>query len=156
MPKNNPVYTEFASPIGRLRIVARDRAIVRIAFDCDTVTAPMGRSALLDEACRQLTEYFEGKRRAFDLPAEPAGTEFQSKVWRALTAIPYGETATYGQISAAIGQPKAARAVGMANHANPLPILIPCHRVIAADGRPAGYRGGKDAQAFLLGMENNR
>lgn len=109
---------------------------------------------LLQAAKRELLEYLEGRRREFDLPLKPEGTEFQKRVWKALLTIPYGETRSYGQIAAQIGNPKACRAVGMANHKNPLPIVIPCHRVIGSGGSLVGYGGGLDRKVWLLKLEN--
>jgi methylated-DNA-[protein]-cysteine S-methyltransferase len=108
---------------------------------------------VLFDAKRQLEEYFCGKRRAFDLPLSPGGTDFQKRVWRALTDIPYGETRSYADIAAAVGSPKGFRAVGMANHVNPIPIIIPCHRVIGKNGKLTGYAGGLDMKTSLLAME---
>ena len=101
----------------------------------------------------QLREYFAGTRRTFDLPLAPRGTAFQQRVWAALRAIPYGETCTYGELAAAIGSPSASRAVGMANHHNPIPIVIPCHRVIGANGTLTGYAGGLEIKRKLLALE---
>ena len=108
---------------------------------------------LLLEARRQLEEYFAGLRAAFSLPLAPEGTDFQKAVWRELENIPYGETRTYGQIARALGNPNASRAVGMANHKNPVAIMIPCHRVIGADGSLTGYAGGLDIKETLLRLE---
>jgi O-6-methylguanine DNA methyltransferase len=102
---------------------------------------------------RQLTEYLEGRRRAFDLPFELRGSEFQKDVWRAVERVPYGYTATYGEIATVIGRPKASRAVGAANGSNPLPIVIPCHRVIGSDGSLTGYGGGLPLKRRLLALE---
>lgn len=113
----------------------------------------MESSPLLSLACGQLREYFAGRRRDFDLPLAPRGTEFQRLVWQALRAIPYGETRTYGYIAAAIGRPRACRAVGMANNRNPIAIIVPCHRVIGADGSLTGYGAGLDIKANLLALE---
>ena len=110
-------------------------------------------SPLLDAAEAQLREYFAGTRRTFDLPLAPRGTAFQQRVWAALRAIPYGETHTYGELAAAIGSPSASRAVGMANHHNPTPIVIPCHRVIGANGTLTGYAGGLETKRRLLALE---
>ena len=110
---------------------------------------------LILECKKQLEEYFAGKRKTFDLPLVPKGTEFQQKVWKALQEIPYGETRTYGEIAAAIGNPKAARAVGMANNKNPIGIIIPCHRVVGANGKLVGYAGGMEKKEFLLELERN-
>ena len=118
--------------------------------------APAGRRALpplLEEAARQLRAYFAGQRQAFSLPLGPRGTAFQLQVWQALQTIPYGEVRTYGEIARAIGKPKACRAVGMANHKNPISIIVPCHRVVGADGSLTGYGGGLAAKEFLLALE---
>ena len=111
------------------------------------------RSPLLDEAEGQLEEYFAGRRRSFDLPLDPKGTPFQRSVWAALCEIPWGETRSYGEIARRVGKPGAARAVGMANHRNPIAILIPCHRVISANARLSGYAGGRDRKEYLLSLE---
>ena len=108
---------------------------------------------LLIQAERELGEYFSGTRRGFDLPLAPQGTDFQRRVWRALQDIPYGQTRSYAQLAAAVGAPRACRAVGGANGRNPLPILIPCHRVIAADGRLAGFSAGLERKEALLELE---
>lgn len=112
-----------------------------------------GPTALLEEAVRQLREYFAGQRREFDLPLRLRGTAFQMQVWQALQAIPYGEVRTYGEIARAIGKPKACRAVGMANHNNPISIIVPCHRVVGAGGSLTGYGGGLENKRFLLELE---
>lgn len=114
---------------------------------------PSPTDPLLKKAVKQLDEYFAGKRKKFDLPLSMKGTEFQQKVWEALRAIPYGETRSYGDIAKAIGKPKAARAVGMANNRNPVSIIVPCHRVIGANGSLVGYGGGLKAKEFLLKLE---
>ena len=108
---------------------------------------------LLRAAREALLAYFAGERRDFDLPLAPAGTDFQRAVWDALRAIPYGQTRTYGEIAAAVGRPKAVRAVGQANHVNPLPIFIPCHRVVGKNGALTGYAGGLDLKGALLALE---
>ena len=108
---------------------------------------------LLRAAREALLSYFAGERRDFDLPLAPAGTDFQRAVWDALRAIPYGQTRTYGEIAAAVGRPKAVRAVGQANHVNPLPIFIPCHRVVGKGGALTGYAGGLDLKRALLALE---
>lgn len=112
-----------------------------------------GPTALLEEAARQLREYFAGQRREFDLPLRLRGTAFQMQVWQVLQAIPYGEVRTYGEIARAIGKPKACRAVGMANHNNPISIIVPCHRVVGAGGSLTGYGGGLENKRFLLELE---
>ena len=110
--------------------------------------SPGAREALL--------AYFAGERRDFDLPLAPAGTDFQRAVWDALRAVPYGQTRTYGEIATAVGRPKAVRAVGQANHVNPLPIFIPCHRVVGKNGALTGYAGGLDLKRALLALESGK
>lgn len=112
-------------------------------------------TALMDSVANELAEYFDGKRREFDFPYELHGTEFQMEVWNALCDIPYGETRSYGQIAEAVGNPKASRAVGMANNKNPLMIAVPCHRVIGADGSLTGYAGGLPLKEALLKLESD-
>nr|WP_302596749.1 methylated-DNA--[protein]-cysteine S-methyltransferase [uncultured Cellulosilyticum sp.] len=111
------------------------------------------RTVLLDEAAKQLEEYFKGERKQFDLPLNPKGTPFQKQVWEALCKVPYGETRSYKEIAIMIGNPKACRAVGMANNKNPIMILIPCHRVIGANGKLIGYDGGLELKKYLLDLE---
>lgn len=110
-------------------------------------------SDLLETAGIQLMEYFQGKRKEFSIPLAPQGTEFQKKVWKALCTIPYGQTASYGEIATQIGNPKACRAVGGANNKNPIMIFIPCHRVIGADGSLVGFGGGLGAKRYMLDLE---
>ena len=147
----------MGSPIGRLELVEAGGALVAIHFDAPTDGSPQherGGSAVLGEAHRQLAEYFAGRRRVFDLPLRPAGTEFQRRVWDVLATVPWGSTTTYGAIAARLGLPPgASRAVGSANGANPLPVVLPCHRVIGADGTLTGYAGGLERKALLLRLE---
>ena len=138
------------TPIGPMYFRANGEAVTALCFG----SVPEDKScALLDEAARQLREYFAGERRKFDLRLAPEGTAFQKRVWRALCDIPCGETRSYGQIAAAVGNSKASRAVGMANNRNPIAIIIPCHRVIGADRGLTGYGGGLDKKEFLLRHE---
>lgn len=116
--------------------------------------ATMKDSEIMEETYQQLQDYLRGKRQAFDLPMNPKGTEFQKKVWNALCEIPYGETRSYKDIAVAVGSPKACRAVGMANHINPIIIAVPCHRVIGNSGKIVGYGQGIDMQIHLLELEN--
>ena len=113
----------------------------------------MDAAPVLMQAERELEEYFAGRRTAFSVPLSMHGTPFQLEVWEALRAIPYGETRSYAALAAQIGRPRACRAVGMANHVNPLPILVPCHRVLGADGHLTGYAGGLDVKKYLLKLE---
>ena len=138
-------------PTGRLGLCARDGYLVRIVFGGAEETGETDR--VLDTAKRQLEEYFRGERRVFDIPLMPEGTPFQKRVWAALTEIPYGETRSYAEIAAAVGSPKGFRAVGMANHVNPIPIIIPCHRVVGKNGKLVGYAGGTEMKAVLLDIE---
>jgi methylated-DNA-[protein]-cysteine S-methyltransferase len=150
----------IASPVGELTLAAGDEGLVAILWENDrpgrvvlgeTVDAP--DHPVLVETERQLGEYFAGGRRAFDVPLDFRGPEFQKSVWRILLTIPFGETRTYGQIARQIGDPNASRAVGAANGRNPISIIAPCHRVVGADGSLTGFAGGLDAKRFLLGLE---
>jgi methylated-DNA-[protein]-cysteine S-methyltransferase len=145
--------------IGRLLLVASPAGLRAIMFerngrppDPPERSNPAGGGAL-DEAARQLGDYFERRRRHFDLPLDPAGTPFQRRVWEALRKIPYGEIRSYGEIAREVGRPDATRAVGAANGANPLPIVVPCHRVVGADGSLTGFGGGLELKRFLLDLE---
>jgi methylated-DNA-[protein]-cysteine S-methyltransferase len=147
----------MGSPIGRLELVEAGGALVAIHFDAPADGSPQherGGSAVLAQAHRQLAEYFAGTRREFDLPLCPAGTEFQRRVWDVLATVPWGTTTTYGAIAARLGLPPgASRAVGSANGSNPLPVVLPCHRVIGSDGTLTGYAGGLERKALLLRLE---
>jgi methylated-DNA-[protein]-cysteine S-methyltransferase len=141
------------SPIGPLGLVASDTALQAVLFDGRRIRAD-GSSAVLDEAARQLDAYFAGELVSFDLPFELHGTEFQQRCWRALASIPYGQTVSYGEQARRLGLgPDAARAVGAANGRNPLPIVLPCHRVLGADGSLTGFGGGLHVKRFLLEHE---
>lgn len=153
----NCAYLE--TPIGTLLIAGDADAVLQIKFpqlgkpvkaEPDWQEAQRGP---VGEAVRQLREYFAGKRTGFDLPLAPQGTAFQRSVWRQLQEIPYGETISYGELARRVGNPKASRAVGSANGANPLPIVIPCHRVIAGDGTLGGFGGGLPTKQTLLALE---
>ena len=146
------------TPIGIICIEASKEAVTALYLDRKEFLADIQflkepETDLLEKAGNQLIEYFQGKRKNFDLPLEPAGTEFQKKVWKALCTIPYGQTKSYGEIAAQIGNPKACRAVGGANNKNPIMIFIPCHRVIGADGSLVGFGGGLDAKKYMLNLE---
>ena len=146
------------TPLGRVVLVAGERAVEELLLPetSPAETIPERRTHLLCRAEKELQEYFRGERRDFDLPLAPAGTPFQQRVWQELCRIPYGHTASYGEIARRIGLPKGPRAIGQANHRNPIPILIPCHRVIAAQGAPGGYGGGLDIKIRLLKLEGTR
>lgn len=140
------------TPVGVMNLVCSDGAVTALSFGAGAETESC---TLLNEAKRQLEEYFAGKRKAFDLPLNPEGTEFQRRVWEQLRKIPFGETRSYGFIAEALGNPKACRAVGMANNKNPIAVIIPCHRVVGANGALTGYAGGLDKKEFLLNLEHN-
>jgi methylated-DNA-[protein]-cysteine S-methyltransferase len=147
-------YTTMPSPIGELLLTTDGTALTRLLmspFDIDPAWTHD------DDALRpfvtQLDDYFAGKRRDFDFPLEPAGTPFQRRVWEALCEIPYGETWSYLQLATRIGNPKACRAVGLANGRNPIAVVVPCHRVIGANGSLTGYGGGMDRKRLLLDLE---
>ncbi len=141
----------IATPIGALRICEEDGAICAIDFTKGALYPP--GTPLLQEAARQLAAYFAGTLTDFDLPLRLEGTAFRLRCWEALRTIPYGETISYGEQARRIGRPKAVRAVGGANHHNPISIVVPCHRVIGADGTLTGYGGGIDVKAWLLAHE---
>jgi methylated-DNA-[protein]-cysteine S-methyltransferase len=148
----------FETPFGRMGLASEDcEAISRLYFPNEPTPAiAEHETPLLALGKHQLLEYFAGVRTAFDLPLSPKGTPFQGKVWNALSAIPYGETRSYGDIAASIGNPRATRAVGGANHRNPIPILIPCHRVVGADGSLTGFGGGLELKESLLNLEQRK
>jgi len=152
-------YAYLETPIGTLLIAGDDTAVHRITFPQRGRAAKPepewqeSQQGIIGEAVRQLIEYFSGKRADFDLPLAPEGTAFQRNVWRQLQEIPYGQTISYGELARRVGNPKASRAVGSANGANPLPIVIPCHRVIAGDGTLGGFGGGLPTKQTLLALE---
>lgn len=164
---NNVYYDSRMFPsVGRIYVAATDQGICRISLPAHPVEAffksVLGKhnpsifienSELFDSLYNQLEEYFAGRRGIFSIPLDLRGTPFQLQVWEALARIPYGETRSYGEIAGQIGRPKAVRAVGQANHVNPAPILIPCHRVIGSTGDPVGYGGGIPLKIQLLTLE---
>ncbi len=151
-------FDEVPSPVGPLRLVADEHGLRQIWFENERhpkraapqwVRAPQA----VQFAREQLEEYFAGLRQVFELPLHPVGTPFQLSVWQALAEIPYGSTQSYGEVARRIGEPQAVRAVGAANGRNPLPIVLPCHRVIGADGSLTGFGGGLPVKQYLLAME---
>ena len=157
-------FWQYEYPVGRILLAEDSGYIVGLYFAERSDFNP-GRqlkdfleqeSALIKEAANQLDEYFSGKRHEFDLPLKFIGTDFQKEVWEALMTIPYGETKTYSGIAAQIGNPKACRAVGMANNQNPISIICPCHRVVGKGGSLIGYGGGLDAKQLLLDLETGQ
>ena len=145
------------SPLGPLVLVSNGRALVRIVLPGETRPAtplgPRGDDEVLAAARTQLTEYFAGARRRFDLPLAPEGTPFQRRVWDELVRLPIGKTLSYKELAHRVASPRGSRAVGAANGRNPLPIVVPCHRVVGADGRLTGFAGGLAAKAWLLRHE---
>ena len=157
------VYKVTSSPVGRLTLVASDDGLAGILWPTERpgrVRLPRAiedhRHPVLVETERQLKEYFAGRRQAFALTLDVAGTAFQKNVWKALLTIPFGETRSYAQIARQIGRPTAARAVGAANGRNPVSIVAPCHRVVGSTGTLTGFAGGLDAKARLLALEGAR
>ena len=155
----NVTHTVIESPVGELTVVARDAAVAGLYFDgqrrrpaADTF-GERAESGLFDEVRRQLGEYFAGDRQAFDLPLAAEGDDFDQRVWALLPTIPYGETRSYGDLARQLGDVSLAQAVGAANGRNPLCVLVPCHRVVGADGSLTGYAGGLDRKRFLLDLE---
>ena len=154
-------FTEFASPIGRLRLTGNGAALTGVFMESERHESAQRRDAVRDaapfgDARTQIEEYFAGERREFSLALGAGGTEFQRSVWSALREIPYGATASYRDIALKIGKPNAMRAVGLANGRNPISIIVPCHRVIGADGSLTGYGGGLARKRFLLELEIGR
>lgn len=155
---------EFNSPIGTLYLASSDQGVVCISLsgketllkDLERLVPDMeleGNVGKNKGVIKQLKEYFSGTRKVFDLPLHIIGTEFQKLVWRQLCRVPFGKTASYKEIAERIGKPKAMRAVGQANHRNPIPIIIPCHRIIGANGHLVGFGSGLDKKRFLLSHE---
>lgn len=153
-------HHKISSPVGQLTLVASDTALKavlwenekpgRVPIDCGSEKPD---HPVLKAAAKQLKAYFRGEITAFDLPLDPVGSPFQLKVWQTLATIPYGQTLSYGELALLVGSPKAARAVGAANGKNPLSIVLPCHRVIGANGQLTGFANGLEAKAKLLALE---
>jgi len=149
------------TPIGTLQLFADNQALYTITFPTSPTPLPDAEVAppehpLLNQVKQQLREYFNGSRKDFDLPLSPQGTDFQQSVWELMQQIPYGRTKTYGEIAALLGNPNKARAVGGAANKNPLPLVIPCHRVMGANSQLTGFAGGLDTKKFLLDLEQGR
>jgi methylated-DNA-[protein]-cysteine S-methyltransferase len=152
-------WHEIDSPIGRLLLAGDGSSLIQVCFQSGPRPQQPANDWIADgapfrAAIAQLGEYFAGERHRFELQLAPRGTEFQRQVWRALTEIPYGKTVSYGELARRIGKPSAPRAVGLANGANPLPIIVPCHRVIGADGSLTGFGGGLPIKRKLLALES--
>lgn len=145
----------YQSPVGRLKLASNGKGLVVLHF-IENDTLPVSETVgcpILQKACKQLDDYFAGTLQEFSLPLALEGTPFRKKVWQALTKISYGKTASYADIAADIGQEKAVRAVGNANHHNPVSIIVPCHRVIGKNGKMVGYAGGLERKEWLLAHE---
>lgn len=159
---NHP-YKIITSPVGILTLVTDNKSLTQIGWE-NPGSVPVERDPayedenhpLLLQAAEELNEYFAGKRQSFSIDVNPEGTEFQKKVWKALLTIPFGKTKTYGEIAALIGNPDAVRAVGGAANKNPVPVIIPCHRVIGADGKLVGFGGGLQRKEYLLEVEGKK
>ena len=154
------VHTTIDSPVGPLRLVREGDALCGLHFldgrDGDAPDDASEDASAFEDVRRQLHEYFAGTRRRFDLRLAPEGTAFQRQVWAELVRIPYGETISYGELAGRIANPRAVRAVGLANGANPIAIVVPCHRVIGSSGSLTGYGGGLDRKRFLLNLERGQ
>ena len=159
--KNLPIeaaYDEMDSPVGVLTIITSSQGLHAILWQHEKITDNFTRSSTektIVKTKQQLAEYFDGKRKTFDLTLVLGGTDFQIQVWQQLLKIPYGETISYGEQAKRIGDKNKARAVGMANGQNPISIVVPCHRVIGANGTLTGFGGGLDNKAYLLDLERN-
>ncbi|PYT38799.1 MAG: cysteine methyltransferase [Acidobacteria bacterium] len=158
---NTVFYTTLESPVGTLLLAGDSQALRIVSFQSSKHAEPPQADWKQDKApfaevIRQLRAYFRGERKEFDLPLAPEGTEFQLRVWNRLRTIPYGETISYAQLAERIGNPKAVRAVGLANGSNPIPIIIPCHRVIGSDGSLTGFGGGLPTKKMLLELESKQ
>lgn len=152
-------HTVIDSPIGPLTAVANDRGLAALYMEVhkrrpDLDTFGARDDARFAEVAEQLAEYFGGQRREFTVPLAPVGNDFQHRVWNALRLIPYGEVRSYGDLAASLGDRSMAQAVGSANGRNPISIIVPCHRVVGADGSLVGYAGGLERKQFLLELEN--
>lgn len=143
----------YPTPMGRITLASDGSSLTQLAFGAVELVGTNTPTVLTNEAANQVQEYLAGRRKAFDLPLDPHGTAFQQQVWDALQHIPYGETRSYQQVAQMLGKPQAMRAVGGANNKNPLPIVIPCHRVIGASGDLVGYVAGLKIKKFLLDLE---
>ena len=146
-------YAVIDSPLGSLTLASTDKGLASVHFGADVPASGIIDESANREVIQQLQEYFDGNRVRFDLPLDVQGTPFQMAVWDELRKIPYGATCSYGEIARALGKPGAARAVGMANHENPIAVVVPCHRVVGADGSLTGYAGGLHIKEKLLALE---
>lgn len=146
-------YAVMNTTMGPVTVASTDRGLAAVHFGNSVPDGAVVDNSANREIVQQLSEYFDGKRKQFELPLDVEGTAFQKSVWNELLRIPYGETRSYGDIAKAVGKPAAARAVGMANHHNPVAIVIPCHRVVGQNGSLTGYAGGLHLKEQLLSIE---
>lgn len=161
--KEKVVYKNIDSPVGIIMLIASDKALKALLWEtqiklCEKTFENLelvSEHPIINKTERQLEEYFCGKRKKFDIPLSPDGTEFQKQAWKILKNIPYGKVITYGEQAKKMGDVKKARAVGLANSMNPISIIVPCHRVIGKNGRLTGFAGGLDIKSFLLDLEKN-
>lgn len=153
MTKAEQTYFTYLTPLGPMTVASDGTAVTHVLFGTHVLEGRAAPSELTNRTANELQEYLAGKRTAFDIPLAPAGTEFQRAVWKALQNIPYGQTRSYADIAAVVGNPKATRAVGSANNRNPIAVLIPCHRVVGANGKLTGYAGGLALKQRLLDLE---
>jgi len=160
-PMSEVSCTRIDSPVGKLLLAADAQGLRLVSFESSKRAAPVQpewkeEKARFAEVLRQLQAYFSGELKQFDLPLAPEGTEFQLRVWNGLRTIPYGETISYAQLAQKVGNPQAVRAVGLANGCNPIPIIVPCHRVIGSDGSLTGFGGGLANKKILLALESRQ
>ena len=155
MPVAVPNHFAYNTPFGKITLESDGRHITRLVFGDAALAGIRKPNAVTNEAAHELQEYLAGTRRLFSVPIAPSGTSFQQEVWRAVELVPYGQTRTYSQIAEYIGRPNAARAVGGANNANPVPIFVPCHRIVPASGGIGGYAYGVKTKRFLLDLERS-
>jgi methylated-DNA-[protein]-cysteine S-methyltransferase len=146
----NLFHTSLETPVGWLKIITNKEVLISVRFISEKEKVSTFQPDVLKNTCQQLNEYFEGKRRTFNIPVAPGGTEFQKYVWQKVMNVPYGQTASYGMIARETGSIKNARAVGLANAKNPIPIIIPCHRILSSSGKLTGYAGGLENKRWLL------
>lgn len=146
-------YFIYETRVGKITIIDENDCVTGVLFG-ERPLGEMKETPLIRKTYGQLCEYFDGKRKVFDIPLNFKGTDFQKKVWHALTTIPYGKTWSYKELAVAIGNEKACRAVGMANNKNPIAIIVPCHRVVGSNGKLVGYAAGLDVKQILLNIEN--
>lgn len=153
MTKAEQTYFTYLTPLGPMTVASDGTAVTHVLFGTHVLEGRAAPTELTNRTANELQEYLAGKRTAFDIPLAPAGTEFQHAVWKALQNIPYGQTRSYADIAAVVGNPKATRAVGSANNRNPIAVLIPCHRVVGSNGKLTGYAGGLALKQRLLDLE---